>query len=277
MSRSLERTLVSEDGIQYVDPEYTPAGRLLAGLTNPARVARHLGFRYRNSRNKFHPFREDTCDVLRSVASIEEAISRGVFNRIEPTDARVDSAFLLPWLRERAMQVQPLAFPPFFALSPVKLQALYVMCRLLNPRTVVETGVANGASSAAILRALEENRQGELWSVDRPPPRRFQRSRIGDLVPPDLRRRWHLLLKDSLRGLHTVLRSVSSVDMFLHDSEHTYSRMTREFRLVWPRVASGGVLMTDDVRYNNAFLDFSRGASATPTILGDELGILRKT
>jgi len=36
------------------------------------------------------------------------------------------------------------------------------------------------------------------------------------------------------------------------------------------------VLLTDDVRYNNAFLDFANETSGMPIILGGEFGILVK-
>ena len=42
---------------------------------------------------------------------------------------------------------------------------LYILCRILRPRIVVETGGANGFSSASILQALEGNQAGELYSI----------------------------------------------------------------------------------------------------------------
>lgn len=165
------------------------------------------------------------------MSNIEESIARRFFTHVLPTDALVDPTFLAPWLKERALRVQPLAFPPVFALGSAKLEAVYSICRLSRPTTVVETGVANGASSAVILKALAENQRGELWSVDRPPLTPFQKPTVGSLVP-ELTNRWHLLFKDGLRGLSIVLRSVPSVDVFLHDSKHTYSRMSKEFCLV---------------------------------------------
>jgi hypothetical protein len=45
---------------------------------------------------------------------------------------------------------------------------LYVAVRTLQPRVVVETGVASGWSSAHILRALEANGAGVLHSIDLP-------------------------------------------------------------------------------------------------------------
>jgi len=46
--------------------------------------------------------------------------------------------------------------------------ALYVLCRTTKPAVVVETGVASGTSSSYILRALDRNSQGRLYSIDVP-------------------------------------------------------------------------------------------------------------
>ena len=45
---------------------------------------------------------------------------------------------------------------------------LYFMTLLIKPNTVVETGVGIGFSSLAILTAMEENKQGKLFSSDLP-------------------------------------------------------------------------------------------------------------
>jgi len=47
-------------------------------------------------------------------------------------------------------------------------KALYVICRVMKPMTVVETGVAAGLSTSYMLYALEKNRRGELHSIDMP-------------------------------------------------------------------------------------------------------------
>jgi len=43
---------------------------------------------------------------------------------------------------------------------------LYAMVRALKPEVVVETGVANGVSSSFILKALDRNSRGRLYSID---------------------------------------------------------------------------------------------------------------
>jgi hypothetical protein len=50
----------------------------------------------------------------------------------------------------------------------IHAHSIYAVVRILKPRAMVETGVANGKSSALILRALERNGSGRLYSVDLP-------------------------------------------------------------------------------------------------------------
>ena len=63
-------------------------------------------------------------------------------------------------------------FSPRWAADSLLVRCCYLVCRLLEPAVVVETGVAYGVSSAFILRALEKNGRGVLHSVDLPPLRR---------------------------------------------------------------------------------------------------------
>ena len=72
------------------------------------------------------------------------------------------------------------------------------------------------------------------------------------------------------------------IDIFLHDSLHTYKNMSLEFKKSWPFIKSGGFLLSDDVLTNNAFSDFYTSIKKEPIIMiQDEnpisyLGILKK-
>ena len=59
----------------------------------------------------------------------------------------------------------------------------YLSCRLIDPEVVIETGVAYGVSSAFILKALQENDRGTLYSIDLPPLRRGYEKFWGIAVP----------------------------------------------------------------------------------------------
>jgi len=68
--------------------------------------------------------------------------------------------------------------------------------------------------------------------------------------------------------LHQVLRKQENIDIFLHDSEHTYDTMFLEFNLVSTRF-KGGLLIADNIIYNTAFFDFCKKVSTSPFIYSD--------
>ena len=144
-------------------------------------------------------------------------------------------------------------FSPRWAADSLLARCCYLTCRLLEPEVVVETGVAYGVSSAFILRALEENGHGVLHSVDLPPLRRRYDRFWGIAVDEKLKARWRLHRGPSKRLLPGLLEEVGAVDLFLHDSLHTYRNMRREFGALWPHLRAGGVILADDVERNRAF------------------------
>lgn len=89
----------------------------------------------------------------------------------------------------------------------------------------------------------------------------------GFLVPTELRPDWDLIIGDSLEVLPDLLKSLGTIDMFFHDSDHSYGHMMGEFRLAFPYLAKGGCLVSDDVTLNTAFLDFSRLFKRTPQLI----------
>jgi hypothetical protein len=178
---------------------------------------------------------------------------------------------------------------------------LYALCRLLKPRTVIETGVGLGASSAFILQALQDNNRnnrddggwgaGGLFSVDL--PRSLYQSDAGIpideaaytshhdtpgyLIPESLRDRWTLVLGRSRDQLPRLCQRLGTVDFFFHDSEHTYQNMMWEYRTVWPRIRlGGGVLASHDVDWNRAFADFAQANNLEPTIPVDGFGLVTR-
>lgn len=149
-------------------------------------------------------------------------------------------------------------FTPRWAADSVLARCCYLACRLLQPAAVVETGVAYGVSAAFILRALEENGHGRLYSVDLPPLRRRYRQSWTVAADETSRSRWTLLRGSSRRVLPALLKELGAVDLFVHDSLHTRRNMSREFGTVWPRLREGGVLIADDVERNRAFSELQR-------------------
>jgi predicted O-methyltransferase YrrM len=152
--------------------------------------------------------------------------------------------------------------------------------KLMKPRTMVETGVAFGFTTATALRAMENVGDGHLYSIDLPPLQYDPDDPIGRAVPAELKNRWTLRLGDSRKLLPTVCVEAEPIDVFLHDALHTYSAQLREYRTVWPHLRSGGILISDDVA-NPAFVEFARDVGSEPHLVvgpsrPSAIGILRK-
>jgi predicted O-methyltransferase YrrM len=158
------------------------------------------------------------------------------------------------------------------------LAQLYAVVRAAKPAVVVETGVASGMSSAHILRALEANGFGTLYSLDLPNVQEGsilpQGRTTGWIVPAALHGRWNLQLGDTRELLPKLLDSLGRVDLFLHDSDHSYEAMSFEFERALPKIAPGGLLMSDDSHLHTAWDDFCARHGLRPTRV-EHLGVTR--
>lgn len=134
--------------------------------------------------------------------------------------------------------------------------AIYALVRLLKPRVIVETGVADGVTSSYILRALEDNGAGKLYSIDLPSELLPPGEKPGWIVEEGLRGRWDLRVGKAEELLPPLLEEVGTADLFLHDSLHTYAHMLFEFRAAWPHLRPGGLFLSHDVGQNAAFQCF---------------------
>jgi predicted O-methyltransferase YrrM len=168
---------------------------------------------------------------------------------------------------------------------------LYALVRLARPQVVVETGVASGVSSAYLLKALERNGSGTLHSVDMPNYEEILEKQgaipqatailprgkeVGYAVPDDLRSRWDLRLGLSREILPPLLQSAGPIDLYLHDSEHTYANMSWEYEQAWPVLRPGGILASDDVGLNRAFADFASAHGGSAAVYDGRIGLLRR-
>ena len=164
---------------------------------------------------------------------------------------------------------------------PIETEAkfLYALCRAFKPEKVVETGPGTGISSSFILKALEDNGRGEMWSIEagvlRVNPLGLK---FGQFVPEDLRGRWHLIMGESKKLLPDLLTDLKQIDLFFHDSDHSYENMSWEFEQGWPFVRSGGLLAADDINYDSAFKDFCSRRKLRPEPFSrfSRFGIVKK-
>jgi hypothetical protein len=167
-------------------------------------------------------------------------------------------AGLTSHLRRQMESLPPEApFGVFHNGDMVLAQLCYAVARLMKPKTVVETGVCYGVTSAHLLTALEGNGSGRLYSIDLPPLGKNNKDYVGWLIPDELRKRWTLRRGTSRKLLGPVLKQLGPVDLFVHDSLHTYKNMRMEFEMVWPHLTGGSVLIADDIEGNKAFQEFT--------------------
>lgn len=148
----------------------------------------------------------------------------------------------------------------------------YALIRKHEPTTIVETGVCVGFSSYAMLLALEKNESGQLYSIDYPHYAdesldQFRAETFegyggaaipsdkepGWIIPDELRDYWNLSLGKSQRELPKLVPEVNQLEMFVHDSEHSHPCMMFEYELAYEWMEEGGLIVSDDISWNEAF------------------------
>src|SRR5256885_13930216 len=132
---------------------------------------------------------------------------------------------------------------------------LYALTRWLRPAVIVESGGFIGMSSAFILKALADEKltTARLYSIEW-----SENCEQGALIPDELRSAsgGFVPLPGKVEDLLRRDQLPSSIDMFLHDSSHSYRHMFWEFQEFWPRLRDGGLLVSHDVQMNAAFPEF---------------------
>lgn len=141
---------------------------------------------------------------------------------------------------------------------------MYLVCRILEPETVVETGVLYGAFDTYILAALEHNDGGSLYSLDLPDGPNSEYP-YGYAIPDAFRDRWNLQLGDAREMLDEWCEDIGCIDVFLHDSLHTKSHMEFEYETAYPYVREGGVIASHDVLLSDVFESFAEKRKMTHT------------
>ncbi len=152
---------------------------------------------------------------------------------------------------------------------------LYWAVRHAKPRVIVQTGVSNGLSSAFMMLALAKNGpEGTLHVIDLPAvfdPANSAWTRAGEvygvvipegkssgwIVPDIYRDRFHVQVGDAKELLPKLVDRVDRIDLFFHDSDHTYNHMMFEFNEAMRKLVPGGVVLADDISWNASLWDFA--------------------
>lgn len=126
---------------------------------------------------------------------------------------------------------------------------LYVSVKVLKPALVVETGTANGTSSAAILAALNSNNFGRLET--------FDIHKFGlKYVPDYLKNRVQSHVLNDRAELEQWMienkKIISENSIFFHDSNHSFEHQIWEYEKA--KMYGFGHLISDDIDDSFAFI-----------------------
>jgi predicted O-methyltransferase YrrM len=163
--------------------------------------------------------------------------------------------------------------------GPGDLDLLYWLAERIGARRVVETGVAYGWSSLALLLSLRNRTDSRLASVDMPYPKLNNDEYVGCIVPEELRTRWSLLRYADREGLPRALKMLGTLDMCHYDSDKRYRSRMWAYPLLWSALRPGGLLLSDDIGDNVAFRDYCALIGKTPVVIGiagKHVGVLVK-
>ena len=156
--------------------------------------------------------------------------------------------------------------------APVKmggagnLELVYQLCEHIGAKEVIETGVAYGWSSLAVLLSLQK-RQGWLRSVDMPYAKMGNEDFVGTVVPAQLRSQWELIRLPDSKGLKIALSHTKQLDLCHYDSDKSYAGRMFAYPLLWEALRPGGIFMSDDIQDNLGFHDWCKKMKLTPVIV----------
>ncbi len=160
------------------------------------------------------------------------------------------------------------------------IHLLYDCVRLLKVNNVIETGVAYGWSSLAILKALSQNGFGKLYSVDMPYPRKKNENDVGIVVPKNLRKNWILIRKPDNPGIISALNKAGGeIDLCHYDSDKSWWGRYYAYPILWKSLKSKGLFISDDIQDNLYFSEFVRKNLLNFAVVefeGKFVGLIRK-
>ncbi len=137
---------------------------------------------------------------------------------------------------------------------------LYFLIRKFKLLNIVETGVAAGWTSLAILRALKKNGKGFLYSSDFPYFRlKNPEKYIGYLAENESNKdNWFLDIRGDEVALPEIVKKLNNntIDLFHYDSDKSYSGRVNALKILNSKINSKTIVIFDDIQNNFHFKNF---------------------
>ena len=183
--------------------------------------------------------RDQLCWFVAAVTGAEVGHVRSVVAELE-----TDTEFHTRLTKRLAMNPtrQVCATEPHLA----RRYGWYAIVRVLQPDNVVETGTHLGLGSCVIAAALLRNGHGRLTTIDID-------ADSGYLIHDA----WASVIDRRVGSSVDELAKLSDVDMFLHDSLHTYEYESRELAAVGPNLRSDAIVLSDNAHDSAALSEWS--------------------
>lgn len=157
---------------------------------------------------------------------------------------------------------------------------MHSVAALSDIRKPVETGVAYGWSSLALLAGMGPRDGARLVSVDMPYPKMGAETAVGVVVPEALRDRWTLVREPDRRGLDKAIACQGGrIDLAHYDSDKSWWGRRYGYARLWDALSSGGYFVSDDIQDNLAFAQMVERLGlpfAVTSSGGKFIGALRK-
>lgn len=190
----------------------------------------------------------DWCNSIK--ISQEEAL-----NRLSESNDLTDLSELFPKVIQKAKEME--------AKAPVQMGGegatsfLYNIIKNNKYERIIETGVAYGWSSLAILLAIKDTIESKLISNDMPYIKMNNEDSVGCVVPDELKDKWDLQRNADVNGIPKALNKFNhKIDCCHYDSDKSYTGRMFAYPLLWEALEKGGLFISDDIQDNVAFKDF---------------------
>tara|TARA_Y100000385_G_scaffold112226_1_gene116415 strand:- start:254 stop:1051 length:798 start_codon:yes stop_codon:yes gene_type:complete len=157
---------------------------------------------------------------------------------------------------------------------------LYHIVKESKARFILETGVAYGWSSLAVLLAIKAFNNALLISNDMPYIKMNNEDYVGCVVPENLKSKWQLQRLPDIKGIPLALKKLNNnIDLCHYDSDKSYTGRMRSSEILWKALKVGGFFISDDINDNLAFKHFCKSVDRKPIIiehLGKYVGVVVK-
>ena len=151
--------------------------------------------------------------------------------------------------------------------GPGDVDLLYWCAEHLRATRVIETGVAYGFSSLAILLSLQKRKEAKLISTDMTYYLLNNEKYVGCVVPEAIRSKWCLLRAADRQTLPKALKILEIIDLCHYDSDKSYDGRMWAYKILWEALRTGGFFISDDIGDNTAFKEFSKIVENKPIII----------